>query len=42
MFPGGDVLVGPEAGNLLVAALAKWVIANSEIARAVDGRITAR
>jgi 5'-nucleotidase-like protein len=42
MFPGGDVLVGPEAGNLLAAALAKWVIAKSEIAPAVEGRITAR
>ena len=49
MFKGGDnytmlsdqrVLVGPEAGDLLNAALEKYVAARHEIAPQVDGRIT--
>lgn len=39
MFAGQTVLVGPETGDLLVAALAKYVRANSEITQQVDGRI---
>jgi hypothetical protein len=36
------VLVGPEAGNLVVEALAKYVAARREIAPQIDGRITFR
>ena len=42
MFAGHPVLVGPEAGNMLVAALEKYVAAQREIAPKVDGRITIR
>ncbi|HJZ74212.1 MAG TPA: bifunctional metallophosphatase/5'-nucleotidase [Vicinamibacterales bacterium] len=42
MFPGGEVLVAPEAGGLITAALAKYVIAKKDIAPAVEGRITVR
>jgi 5'-nucleotidase len=42
MFPGGEVLVAPEAGGLIATALAKYVIANGEIAPAVEGRISVR
>ena len=40
MFAGQRVLVGPEAGDLLVAALEKYVAARREIAPQIDGRIT--
>ena len=36
------VLVGPEAGNLIVEALEKYVAATREIAPKIDGRITLR
>lgn len=39
MFNGARVLVGPEAGDLLVNALEKAIAARREIAPAVDGRI---
>jgi 5'-nucleotidase len=42
MFAGQPVLVGPEAGNMLVAALEKYVISHREIAPKVEGRITIR
>ncbi len=42
MFAGQRVLVGPEAGNLIVSALEKAVVAQREIAPQVDGRITIR
>ncbi|HXI27909.1 MAG TPA: bifunctional UDP-sugar hydrolase/5'-nucleotidase [Vicinamibacterales bacterium] len=42
MFPGGEVLMAPEAGPLVASALAKYVIAKGEIAPAVEGRITVR
>jgi 2',3'-cyclic-nucleotide 2'-phosphodiesterase (5'-nucleotidase family) len=40
VFPKQRVLVGPEAGGLLVAALEKYVTARPEIAPQIDGRIT--
>jgi 2',3'-cyclic-nucleotide 2'-phosphodiesterase (5'-nucleotidase family) len=40
MFAGQRVLVGPEAGNLIVSALEKYVAAKGEIAPEIDGRIT--
>lgn len=42
MFAGERVLVGPEAGNLLVSALEESVAAKGEIAPQIDGRITLR
>jgi 2',3'-cyclic-nucleotide 2'-phosphodiesterase (5'-nucleotidase family) len=42
MFANQRVLVGPEAGNLVVEALAKYVAARREIAPQIDGRITFR
>lgn len=39
MFGGQRVLVGPEAGDLIVAALEKYVAARQEVAPAVEGRI---
>jgi 5'-nucleotidase / UDP-sugar diphosphatase len=40
MFTGQSVRVGPEAGNLISAALEEYVTAKSEIAPAIEGRIT--
>jgi len=40
MFPGQRVLVGPEAGDMLLAALEQYVAALGEIAPQIDGRIT--
>ncbi len=40
MFTGQPVRVGPEAGNLISAALEEYVTAKSEIAPAIEGRIT--
>ena len=40
MFDGQRVLIPPESGNLLVTALERYVKAVSEVAPAVDGRIT--
>jgi 5'-nucleotidase len=42
MFAGQRVLVGPEAGSLIITALEKYVAAKREIAARVDGRITLR
>jgi hypothetical protein len=42
MFPGGQVLVTPEAGNLIVGALERYVTARREIAPRVEGRISVR
>lgn len=39
MFAGQRVLVGPEAGDLLVTALEKYIAAHGQIAPQVDGRI---
>jgi 2',3'-cyclic-nucleotide 2'-phosphodiesterase (5'-nucleotidase family) len=39
MFAGQRVLTGPEAGDLIVAALEKYVAAKKEIAPKVEGRI---
>jgi 5'-nucleotidase len=40
MFGGQQVLIAPEAGNLLVTAIEKYLKARSEVAPSVDGRIT--
>jgi hypothetical protein len=40
MFANQRALVSPEAGNLIVGALAKYVIALREITTQIDGRIT--
>ena len=40
MFTGQPVRVGPEAGNLISAALEEYVTAKSEIAPAIEARIT--
>ena len=40
MFKGQKVLVGPEAGPTLAAALERYVAEKREVAPAVDGRIT--
>jgi 2',3'-cyclic-nucleotide 2'-phosphodiesterase (5'-nucleotidase family) len=40
MFTGQPVRVGPEAGNLISAALEEYVTAKSDIAPAIEGRIT--
>jgi hypothetical protein len=42
MFANQRVLVGPEARNLIVGALEKYVAATREIATQIDGRITVR
>jgi 5'-nucleotidase len=42
MFAGQPIRVGPEAGNLISTALEHYVAAKSEIAPAVEGRITIR
>jgi 5'-nucleotidase len=42
MFTGGQVLVTPEAGPLMVGALERYVAARREIAPRVEGRITVR
>ena len=42
MFPGGQVLVAPESGNLIVDALEKYVAAKRVIAPQVEGRIRVR
>jgi len=42
MFPGGQVLVTPEAGNLIIGALERYVTARREIAPRVEGRISVR
>jgi len=40
LLPTQRVVVGPEAGGLLVAALEKYVTARREIAPQIDGRIS--
>jgi 5'-nucleotidase len=40
MFANSRVLVSPEAGDLMVAALEKYVTEKREVAPAIDGRIT--
>jgi 5'-nucleotidase len=40
MLPGQRVLVGPEAGPLITAALEHYIAARGQINPAVDGRIT--
>jgi 2',3'-cyclic-nucleotide 2'-phosphodiesterase (5'-nucleotidase family) len=42
MFANQRVLVGPEAGSLIVEALEKYVATRREIAPQIDGRITIR
>jgi 5'-nucleotidase len=42
MFADGEVLVAPEAGNLIVTAMAKYLAAKQEISPVVEGRITVR
>ena len=42
MFAGQPVRVGPEAGNLISAALERYVAAKQDIASAAEGRITLR
>jgi 2',3'-cyclic-nucleotide 2'-phosphodiesterase (5'-nucleotidase family) len=42
MFAGGEVLVAPEAGNLIVTAMVKYLSARKEISPVVEGRITVR
>ena len=42
MFAGQPVQIGPEVGNLISDALEQFVTAKSEIAPAVEGRITIR
>jgi 2',3'-cyclic-nucleotide 2'-phosphodiesterase (5'-nucleotidase family) len=39
MFRGQRVLIAPEAGDLIVAALEKYVAAKKEVAPKVEGRI---
>ena len=40
MFTGQPVKVGPEAGNMISDALEQYVAAKSEIAPAIEGRVT--
>ena len=40
MFSGGKMLIGPEAGNLMVSSLEKYVAAKGDVAPELDGRIT--
>jgi 2',3'-cyclic-nucleotide 2'-phosphodiesterase (5'-nucleotidase family) len=42
MFTGQPIKVGPEAGDMISAALEKFVTARHDIAPAVDGRISVR
>jgi len=42
MFAGQKVIVGPQAGSLLVQALGRYVIAQGEVTQQTDGRITVR
>jgi 2',3'-cyclic-nucleotide 2'-phosphodiesterase (5'-nucleotidase family) len=42
MFDGQKVLVDPDSGALMVAALQKYIAARGEVAPAVEGRITIR
>jgi 5'-nucleotidase len=42
MFSGGEVLVTPEAGGLIVTAMAKYLSAKKEISPVVEGRIRVR
>ena len=42
MFAAGEVLVAPEAGSLIVSAMAKYLSAKHEISPVVEGRITVR
>jgi 5'-nucleotidase/UDP-sugar diphosphatase len=39
MFAGQRVLTSPEAGDLLVIALEKYIVAKREVAPEVEGRI---
>jgi len=40
MFAGQRVATGPEAGEIIVAALERYVTTRRDIAPQVDGRIT--
>jgi 5'-nucleotidase len=40
MFANARVLVGSESGNLVVAALEKYVAAKRTVAPGIEGRIT--
>jgi 2',3'-cyclic-nucleotide 2'-phosphodiesterase (5'-nucleotidase family) len=40
MFTGQTVKIGPETGNMISDALERYVASKSEIAPAVEGRIT--
>jgi 2',3'-cyclic-nucleotide 2'-phosphodiesterase (5'-nucleotidase family) len=42
MFAGQPIRVGPDAGDMISAALEKFVTARHDIAPAVDGRIILR
>ena len=42
MFADAEVVVAPEAGDLIASAIEKYVAAKREIAPQVEGRITAR
>jgi 5'-nucleotidase/UDP-sugar diphosphatase len=42
MLEGQPVLIGPEAGSLLVSALEKYIAAKGVVAPQKDGRITIR
>jgi 2',3'-cyclic-nucleotide 2'-phosphodiesterase (5'-nucleotidase family) len=42
MFPAGEVLITPEAGNLIVTAMAKYLSEKKEISPVVEGRIRVR
>jgi 5'-nucleotidase / UDP-sugar diphosphatase len=42
MFPGAQVLIAPEAGDLIATALERYVAARREIAPRVEGRIAVR
>jgi len=42
MFAGQQVLVGPENGNLITAAIEKYVAAKREVGAEIDGRIVLR
>jgi len=42
MFPAGEVLITPEAGNLIVTAIAKYLSEKKEISPVVEGRIRVR
>jgi 2',3'-cyclic-nucleotide 2'-phosphodiesterase (5'-nucleotidase family) len=40
MFAGAQVLVSPETGNLIVAALEKYIADKGEVSPGIEGRIT--